>query len=109
MSCEILLRRRSPIFGLFAVITPLLGLLVGCTSPPPAQRAETSVDAPGLAARLDSILGDGRATVALRVVDLGTRRELYAREIDRPMMPASNMKLVTSATTLDTFGADHVF
>jgi serine-type D-Ala-D-Ala carboxypeptidase/endopeptidase (penicillin-binding protein 4) len=74
-----------------------------------AARTKLAIDPVALAARLDPIVGDSRAMVALRVVDLDGRREIYAREIDRPMMPASNMKLVTSATALDRLGSGRGF
>jgi D-alanyl-D-alanine carboxypeptidase/D-alanyl-D-alanine-endopeptidase (penicillin-binding protein 4) len=64
---------------------------------------------PFLAARLDSILLAPGAKVGARVIELPSRRELYAREADRAMMPASNLKLVTTATALDLFGPDHRF
>ncbi len=41
------------------------------------------------------------------MIDLDTGEVLYEREIDRPMIPASNLKLVTSAAALDRFGVDH--
>ena len=37
------------------------------------------------------------------------RRELYASNPDRPMMPASNGKLAVSAAALDFFGPDYTF
>jgi D-alanyl-D-alanine carboxypeptidase/D-alanyl-D-alanine-endopeptidase (penicillin-binding protein 4) len=112
MPRKFLLRRR-PTCGLPFRFTPLLvslllmSPLAGCISAPPAPR-ETA-PSKTLAERLDPIVGDGRASVSLRVIELPSRRELYAREIDRPMMPASNMKLVTSAAALDRLGADRAF
>lgn len=49
------------------------------------------------------------ATVTARVIELPSRRELYAQDIDAPFTPASNMKLPISAAGLDLFGADHTF
>ncbi len=66
---------------------------------------------PVLTERLDAILArhaDTGAVYTARVLELPARRELYAVNIDRPMKPASNMKLPTSAAALDAFGADHV-
>src|SRR5689334_4550281 len=48
-----------------------------------------------LARRIDAIFDGAGATAAVRVIELPARRELYARDADRPVMPASNMKLVT--------------
>ena len=84
----------------------LVGLIFlgGCqtTIAPPAQDA-------GLASKLDPIWQASGADVGVRVVDLGSGRELYARQADRPMMPASNLKLVTTATALDLFGPEYRF
>src|SRR5436309_10986984 len=84
----------------------LIGLMClgGChtATAPPAQDA-------ALAARLDPIFQASGADVGVRIVDLNSGRELYARQADRPMMPASNMKLVTTATALDLFGPDYHF
>src|ERR1043166_817448 len=84
----------------------LMGVIClgGCqtTTAPPAQDA-------ALAAKLDPILQACGADVGVRIGDLGSGRELYARQSDRPMMPASNMKLVTTATALDLFGPDYHF
>ena len=44
-----------------------------------------------------------------RVVELPSGRELYARDVDVPYTPASNMKVPVSAAGLDMFGGDHVF
>jgi D-alanyl-D-alanine carboxypeptidase/D-alanyl-D-alanine-endopeptidase (penicillin-binding protein 4) len=62
-----------------------------------------------LVARIEPILASAPATVAVCVIELPARRELYARDADRPMRPASNLKLVTAAVALDRFGPDHRF
>jgi D-alanyl-D-alanine carboxypeptidase/D-alanyl-D-alanine-endopeptidase (penicillin-binding protein 4) len=65
-----------------------------------------------LTARLDEILNrleDTGATVTARVVQLPSRRELYAQDVDVPYTPASNMKITVSATGLDMFGPKHTF
>lgn len=83
----------------------LLLWFAGCVSPP------TSHD-PRLAARLDPVLNRLASTGAIihaRVVELPSRRELYAARVDSPCTPASNFKLLTSAAGLDMFGADHKF
>ena len=83
----------------------LLGLLAGCSSHP-ATQPQT------LEQRLDQVLNRNASTGAIfsaRVIDLQTARELYSRDADRPMIPASNMKLFTTAAALDFLGADYRF
>jgi D-alanyl-D-alanine carboxypeptidase/D-alanyl-D-alanine-endopeptidase (penicillin-binding protein 4) len=81
--------------------------LVGCAAP-----KSSVVAPPDLADKLDAILtrnASSGAIVSARVIDTASGIELYARDIDRPMMPASNMKLPTSAAAVDRFGPDHAF
>jgi D-alanyl-D-alanine carboxypeptidase/D-alanyl-D-alanine-endopeptidase (penicillin-binding protein 4) len=96
----------------YAALYLLLALVVsGCAMPsaPTTTAPVIAVDDAALAARLDPILLAPGATVSARIIELPSRRELYARQADRPMMPASNMKLVTTATALDGFGPDATF
>lgn len=88
-----------------AVVVACLGLLAGC------EALRIGPD-PVLTVRLDEILGrldDTGAFAAARVVELPSRRELYAREADRPVTPASNMKLLPTAAALDFFGPQATF
>ncbi len=90
----------------------LLALIVsGCSTTPAPTTTPVSVgvDSEALANRLDPILLAPGATVSARIIELPSGREIYAREADRPMMPASNLKLVTTATALDAFGPDRTF
>jgi len=83
----------------------LIGLLAGCSSRPAAQPQT-------LENRLDQVLNRNGATGAIfsgRVIDLQTGIELYSRNSNRPMMPASNMKLFITAAALDFLGADYRF
>jgi PBP4 family serine-type D-alanyl-D-alanine carboxypeptidase len=62
--------------------------------------------------RLDEILhrkDAGEVHYVARVIDLASGRELYAHDIDTPVMPASNGKIAVSAATLDRFGSSHTF
>ncbi len=51
----------------------------------------------------------GRTEVGLSVVRLKDDQTLVSYHADTPMMPASNMKLVTTATALGTLGPDFRF
>ena len=71
------------------------------------------LDAKALAASLDNVL-DGhptakRTTFTLKVVNLQSGETIYDRGGDRLQVPASNLKIYTSACALDAFGPDHRF
>lgn len=90
-----------PVARLIAVL--VLGLLAGCAS----ARPTASLDR-----RLDAILhsrADSGAICSARVIDAESGRELYAADIDRPMIPASNLKLLVTSAALDRFGPAHAF
>lgn len=71
------------------------------------------LDAGALAKRLNEVLDKHptakRATVTLKVVDLESGETLFDRGGDRLLVPASNLKVYTSACALDTFGPGHRF
>jgi serine-type D-Ala-D-Ala carboxypeptidase/endopeptidase (penicillin-binding protein 4) len=60
-----------------------------------------------LAADLDAVLARARGTTfSALAVDAATGEVLFAHEPDRPMVPASNMKLVTTAAALARLGPE---
>ena len=81
-----------------------LALAVGV----PVATAQTA----SLRTRLDAIF-DRPATAnafwGVSIADAATGEVLYRRNADRSLVPASNMKLYTTAAALDLFGADHRF
>jgi D-alanyl-D-alanine carboxypeptidase/D-alanyl-D-alanine-endopeptidase (penicillin-binding protein 4) len=76
-------------------------------------RATSSQPArPALAIDLDAIFDSpalARALVAVRVDSLGTGRTLYARNAGTLVIPASNMKIVTTAVAAARLGWDFRF
>jgi D-alanyl-D-alanine carboxypeptidase/D-alanyl-D-alanine-endopeptidase (penicillin-binding protein 4) len=58
--------------------------------------------------QLDAALPFQQATVAARVIELPSGRELYAKSADLPVMPASNMKLFTTAAAVSSLPAPFV-
>ncbi|HYF24172.1 MAG TPA: D-alanyl-D-alanine carboxypeptidase/D-alanyl-D-alanine-endopeptidase [Baekduia sp.] len=84
----------------------LAAVLVAVLAAAPATAY--AVDAPTLERRLaEESRKLGAASGAL-VVDLDAGRELFARREDRPRIPASNQKLLTTAAALLRFGPDAV-
>lgn len=76
-----------------------------------------AVGEPGRAAtdvrkRLDKILtnhNQSKAVLGARVIELSGGRVLYDRDGHRPMLPASNMKLIVMAAAIDKLGKDYQF
>jgi serine-type D-Ala-D-Ala carboxypeptidase/endopeptidase (penicillin-binding protein 4) len=66
-----------------------------------------------LGQKLDALIGGSplaiKSTLGIRVVDLRTGEELYTRNAQQFFLPASNMKLFTSALALTRLGADYRF
>src|SRR5579871_2185494 len=87
------------------VIFPLLAgflLLAGpaCRGAELDQRINALVDASKL---------DGRASLGIHVVDAASGKTLYQRNENRLLLPASNMKLFTTALALLRLGPDYRF
>ena len=69
-----------------------------------AQRTTTPED---LARRVDAVLDAAafeEAFWGVLAVDLETGRTVYARNADKRFLPASNLKLITTAAALDGLG-----
>lgn len=56
--------------------------------------------------KLESERALRRGTTAIYVVDVSSGRPLYAVHEDEPLNPASNVKLISTATALDVLGPD---
>ena len=50
-----------------------------------------------------------KTTFAIHVCQADTGRTILDYQGDKPMIPASNMKLITTATAVDVLGADYVY
>src|SRR5262245_38731620 len=78
---------------------------------PPALSAPAPARAPAID-RIETLLGQGElkgARVAVSVVDVDQGQALFARNVDLPLAPASNMKLLTTAAAISLLGPQHVF
>jgi D-alanyl-D-alanine carboxypeptidase/D-alanyl-D-alanine-endopeptidase (penicillin-binding protein 4) len=91
----------------------LLGAM--CVHPLPTN-AQTTGSSPGDGGRLASELADvlhatphQQTRVGAVVLDLATNEVVYAAAADRPLTPASSMKVFVIAAALDTLGGDFVF
>ncbi len=83
--------------------TPLGLLLAVCAALLLAAPAY-ALDARGVSTKLSRESGRLGSSAGAYVVDLESGRTLYSRNPDRPLVPASNEKLFTTAATLLTFG-----
>lgn len=91
---------RRAVAILLAIALAVLALAGG------VARSATS---DGLAERLGQLLARPElkgAEVGVRVVDLSSGRELFAHNVDKPLIPASNMKLLTTAAVLGLLGEE---
>ena len=101
--------------GLLLAVT--LGMAQPARAEEPVAPAETaSVDAvpeaSPLAEVLDPIMEDAllrKAPAAVHVVNVRTGEEVYARDADRLLLPASTQKVVTTAAALRTLGPAYTF
>lgn len=68
-------------------------------------------DVEGLTRTFETVLGKVQkvAQVSVHVRDLATQHVLFDRAGDRPLIPASNQKIVTASAALDLLGADYTF
>jgi serine-type D-Ala-D-Ala carboxypeptidase/endopeptidase (penicillin-binding protein 4) len=79
--------------------------------PVPALRHTTPVGAPALASDIGDMLGARTrgGNWGVMVVSLTRGDTLYSRNAGESLLPASTMKLFTSAIALERFGPDHQF
>ncbi|MFC3999507.1 D-alanyl-D-alanine carboxypeptidase/D-alanyl-D-alanine-endopeptidase [Nocardiopsis sediminis] len=96
------LRLALPLVAAVAIAVPL-------ASPVAADTADGTAD---LRSDLDALLADPALEGALSGVAVASVSEgdvLYENEAAAPLIPASNIKLLTTAAALDVLGAGHTF
>jgi D-alanyl-D-alanine carboxypeptidase/D-alanyl-D-alanine-endopeptidase (penicillin-binding protein 4) len=93
----------SPL-GVHQRSTAAIALLLTLTSTGSAANLETRIDQIVDASPLAK-----RSFVGIQVVSLDSRKALYSRNADKFFVPASNMKLFTTALALNRLGGDHHF
>ena len=70
----------------------------------------TAVAGADLTARVNAVIGGKsckKVDIALKIVEASTGRCVYRRNADKSMIPASNMKLLTSAAAIDFLQSEH--
>lgn len=92
--------------------TPWIAALLMMGATLPAQAADRAVDRAAVKAAVDAVLKQsplhsGRVTLEVRSLDDGS--VVYAHNPDDLLNPASNVKLVTSASALVLLGSDYRF
>lgn len=96
--------------GLFAV--RVLLLVLGVLLAAAAGLFQPSSAAAGMSAEIDAILaahGVAAADAGIFIWDIDAARQVFALNTATPLAPASNMKLVTTAAALTSWGAEHRF
>jgi D-alanyl-D-alanine carboxypeptidase/D-alanyl-D-alanine-endopeptidase (penicillin-binding protein 4) len=67
----------------------------------------------GLTSKVVAAIGEHRsletATIGVHIRDAATGEDLFSRNAQTPLIPASNMKLLTTGAALRVLGPDHVF
>ena len=79
---------------------------------PPAATRPRAHRKSALDRRIDTLLATndaGRGSWGIEVVDLASGKLLYERDANRLFIPASNMKMFTTAAALEKLGPDYVF
>ena len=95
------------------ILTPtLIGALAvsAAAQTPRAERPEAGFDLPAtpaaIASVLDPVLRGRRGAIGIAVYSVDRSAPLYLRSADQSLLPASNMKLYTTAAALDRLGPD---
>ena len=99
-----MLRRAAPLAA--ALLLAVVGLLADSS---PSVASDDSVEAETLAA-IDEILADAdlpSAIWGLVIRDARTGRVVLSRNADKNLLPASNLKLFTTAVALDALGPSY--
>jgi D-alanyl-D-alanine carboxypeptidase/D-alanyl-D-alanine-endopeptidase (penicillin-binding protein 4) len=79
----------------------------GLAATPRREREDSALDQ-----RIDNILGKSdaqRGSWGIQVVDLESGKVLYERDASHLFIPASNMKMFTTAAALEKLGPDYIF
>jgi D-alanyl-D-alanine carboxypeptidase/D-alanyl-D-alanine-endopeptidase (penicillin-binding protein 4) len=87
-----------------AVVIAVVALPVAAAAEAPGEELRGGLERAAVAHRQAT-----RATIGLSVVDLRTRRPIAEIAADKPLIPASNQKLLTSAAAIERLGGEYRF
>ena len=102
------MRASRPLF-VAAVAAVLLALWLLLAPSRPLEASSSATDA-AIRNAIDAIVASNDLPDAfwgIYVQNLKTGEVIYSRNADKNLMPASNMKLLTTATALDALGPDY--
>ncbi len=93
-------------------VTHLLLILLGLVAVSAAPATRPTIKTAALDKQINNIFLENDAQHAswgIEVVDLKSQKILYARDADHLFIPASNMKMFTTAAALEKLGPDYTF
>ncbi len=97
----------------FTAIVALIFCLSACSTSSALKKRDPIIDPLAkLAAGIDGVLADSsfsQSSAGIKIVSLKTGETLYSRNSQKLFHPASNMKLLTTATALKRLGLDFKF
>ena len=105
------MRIRRPFLTLVALAGLIAAFMVSVGVLPSSADADSDLETSTQRA-IEEILAEEdlpSAIWGIYVLDLETERVVFSRNADKNLIPASNLKLFTTATALDALGADHRF
>jgi D-alanyl-D-alanine carboxypeptidase/D-alanyl-D-alanine-endopeptidase (penicillin-binding protein 4) len=101
---------QSPIVQSPIVQSPIVQSMLRCLMRGIAMLAGLACCfAADLAQRMDALVAAPGGFAGIHVVEVATGKTVYARNEDRLLQPASNLKILTSALALERLGADYRF
>ncbi len=94
------------------VSTLVVALTAGCASTGPTASALSTDRLRALSLKIDAVLLAPKfsdASWSAHVIDSATKTTIYSRNADKNLVPASNVKLYTTAAALEHLGPDYTF
>jgi len=103
------MNKTAPPHRLFAAPLVLLAALSALLGPVARSAADDIALADALEALTERTFSLAGADLGVHVREADAERTLFAHRADEPLIPASNLKLITTGAALITLGTDHTF